>query len=110
MHGLVSGFHVAQETDGIDDAGGVWDDADRGGLIVESASGLFQLDVTFPDPDVDDSGSVDAADVAIVEASDRLELGDPGFDPRLDLTGDGRIDEDDALAVEDALGSVVATP
>jgi hypothetical protein len=94
----------------IDDDGGVFDGADRGGLLVEFGAALFQLDVWLPDPDVDDSGTVDAADANLVRSLDRLRVGDPGYDFRADLTGDGRIDDDDVDAVEAENGRNVAVP
>ena len=42
--------------------------------------GLLRVDVSFPDPDVDDSGVVDAADVRLIGAAEELGLVDPAFD------------------------------
>jgi hypothetical protein len=94
----------------LDDlAGGDFDDPD-GALEVQSAEGLLRLDVFLPDPDVDDDGGVDAADATAVDDARGLRLGDPGYDPRLDLTGDGRIDRDDVDVVDAHLGETVAVP
>ncbi len=95
----------------VDDLGGTFDDPNTGTVHVEDASGaVSRTPVFLPDPDVDDTGLVDAADVALVDANDGLRDGDPGFDPDLDLTGDGRIDAADAAAVQAALGQTVAVP
>jgi hypothetical protein len=94
----------------IDDSGGVFDDGAGNHLIVEGSGAVYRLDVSLPDPDVDDSQLVDATDVAIVEMFDGLELGEDGFDPRFDVNGDGSIDAADVDAVESHQGTVVPVP
>jgi hypothetical protein len=94
----------------LDDAGaGILDDAD-GTLRIESSAGLALLEVFLPDPDVDDSGSVDAADVALVAGRRGAALGEAEYEARLDLSGDGRIHDEDAAAVQAALGANVPVP
>ena len=92
-----------------DDASGSFDDPD-GALLVESAEGLLRLDVFLPDADVDDSGSVDATDVDLVDARRNAQLGDADYDARFDLSGDGRIRNEDVALVEDQLGESVPVP
>jgi hypothetical protein len=92
-----------------DASGGSFDDPD-GFLDVESAEGLHRLEIYLPDADVDDSGFVDAADVALVAAAEDAVLGDPAYDPRLDLSGNGRIRGEDVALVEDQLGGSVPVP
>ncbi len=94
----------------IDDLGGSFDDPDRGALIVEGGGALLRLDITLPDPDVDDSGRVDALDRAIVRRSSRLRFGDPGFESRYDLNGDGRIDKKDEAEVAAHIGRSIPAP
>jgi hypothetical protein len=94
----------------LDDAGaGSFDDPD-GSLTLESAGGLLRLDVFLADPDVDDSGSVTAQDVSLVDAARGSDLGEPLYDPRFDLTGDGRIASDDRSLVQNHLGESVPVP
>jgi hypothetical protein len=94
----------------LDDLGsGVFDDED-GAVEVESSAGLLRLDVFLPDPDVDDDGAVDSADEDAVDALNGLRLGEPGYDARFDLTGDGRIDGDDADVVGAHRGDSIPVP
>ena len=92
-----------------DDAPGSFDDAD-GALVVESATGLLRLDVFLPDPDVDDSGSVDADDLDLIDARRNAQLGDALYDARLDLSGDGRIRGEDVDLAQSHLGEDVQIP
>jgi hypothetical protein len=95
---------------GLDDAEpGDSDDAD-GFLEIESAEGLLRLEVFLPDADVDDDGEVDAADLARVEAARNAQIGDPDYEPRLDLSGDGRVRDEDADLVEARLGDDLPVP
>ncbi len=94
----------------IDDAGGAWDGANAGALWVDGATGLFRATATLPDPDVNDSGAVTAADVSAIRALRGVSDGEPGFDAALDLTGDGRIERDDARIATVALGQTIAVP
>jgi hypothetical protein len=94
----------------LDDASPAeFDDAD-GFVEIESAEGLVRIEITFPDPDVDDDGFVDAADAALVASREDAELGDPGYDPRFDLSGNGRIRGEDVDLVEDHLGKTIPIP
>jgi hypothetical protein len=92
-----------------DDGGGSFDDPDAA-LLVESSAGLLRLDVFLPDPDVDDSGLVDSDDVDLVESRRNEHLGDPLYDARLDLSGDGRIRDEDVALVEEQLGESIPVP
>jgi hypothetical protein len=95
----------------VDDLGvGRFDDANAAGLVLEGGGAASRVDAFLPDPDVDDSGLVDALDVTLVQMFDGQRFGDPAFDPDLDLDGDGRIDDADASAVRRRLGEVVAIP
>ncbi len=94
----------------IDDGGGLFDDADADVLVAEGGGAIHALQVFLLDPDVDDSLLVDAQDIALIESFKGLRSGDPGFDPRLDLNSDGRIDDDDADEVASYLGTVIPTP
>lgn len=94
----------------VDDLGGRFDDPDRGTLFVRSGTSTNVLEVFLPDPDVDDSGVVDRVDVSLVKSRQGEEIGDAGYDPRLDLDGDGRIHNDDWRAVRRLRGLVVSGP
>jgi hypothetical protein len=94
----------------LDDAGAEGFDDPDGFLDVDSAEGLHRLEIYLPDADVDDSGFVDAADVALVEAAEDAELGDAAYDPRLDLSGNGRIRGEDVALVQAQLGESVPVP
>jgi hypothetical protein len=104
----------------LDDLGQALDDENEGGLTLEGPipgmthegadredsaarpSGLAYIDIQLPDPDVDDSGLVDTADLAAVFAA--IEK-DPRPAPReLDLDGSGRIRREDAYIVFAHLG------
>ena len=90
----------------LDDPGGRYDDGADGFLQIEGGGGLMRVDVSFPDPDVDDSGLVDAADVTLVAAAAELQV----FDPSFDLDGDGAVTQADVQAVQALQGLVTPTP
>lgn len=95
----------------LDDASpGINPDDPDGFLEIESAEGLLRLEVFLPDADVDDSGDVDAADVALVQAARNARLGDADYEPRLDLSGDGRIRNEDVDLVEARVGENLPVP
>ncbi len=94
----------------LDDTGSRYDGPNDGVVLVEGGGSLYRIAVHLPDPDVDDSGRVDAADLKIVKKSKNLREDKPGFDPNLDLTGDGRVSKEDEAAVEAALGQTVFVP
>ena len=94
----------------IDDLGGEWDDHNTAALELRGDFPQNQLPVSLPDPDVDDSGRVDDADVEIVEAAMDERIGDDGFRRSLDLDGTGRIREPDVEIVQQALGKHLPTP
>lgn len=94
----------------IDDLEGQFDDPGSAALIVEGGAAIFRLDIFLPDPDVDDSGLVGEEDIALVEFFSKLRFGDPGFEPRYDLNGDGRIDKGDVKEVRAHLGESIPTP
>ncbi len=92
----------------LDDGGLTFDDADSDRLVVEGAGSLVAIDLVLPDPDVDDSGIVDAADQALVAAGSG-SVGEAA-DPRLDLDGNMRIDERDLALVTAWLGQSISVP
>jgi len=94
----------------IDDAGGVLDDAGWGRLVVTSPGGVHLLDVSIPDPDVDDSGVVDFADLSLIDELDGARVGRTGYDSRFDLDGNGRIQDEDLLEAARHLGATIAVP
>ncbi len=76
----------------------------KGRIKVEAVGNVF-FDVSNADfsirlaGDVDGSGSVDCADVAIVKAALGRRLGQPGYDARADIDGNGVVDVMDLTAV-----------
>jgi len=94
----------------LDDTGGTADGPDAGALLIESDDATTRIEALLPDADVDDSGLVDAEDVAAVEALENERLGDPDFDVRADLDASGRIDEADAALAAAALGTTPSVP
>lgn len=94
----------------VDDTGGTFDDANRDLLVVDDGNVLVAIDVVMPDPDVDDSGLVDSADVWAIASLDGFRLGDDEYDATLDLNGDGRIDDDDVAEAMVQLGAVAIIP
>jgi hypothetical protein len=90
----------------LDDAGGQFDDDNADFLRVEGAGGLMRVDLHLPDPDVDDSGVVDAIDVALVAAAEEFRLSRASFD----LDGDGRVRGEDVSLVARQRGRVVRVP
>ena len=94
----------------LDDSGGALDDFDLASLIVDVGVLPNRMPVIFPDPDVDDSGTVDDFDVELVRSAEDERLGDPGYDPRLDQSGNGRIRGEDVRIVQNALGQTIPGP
>ncbi|MEE2665297.1 MAG: hypothetical protein VX681_14365 [Myxococcota bacterium] len=94
----------------IDDSGGALDDADWGRLTVTSPSGIYFLDVSIPDPDVDDSGLVDFGDLMLIGALDGARVGEAEYDSRFDLDGNGRLQDDDLDEAASHLGAAVTIP
>ena len=94
----------------LDDAGAAFDDVDADALRIEAGDALARIELLLPDPDVDDSGTVDTADVDAIDAHRGDRLGDPGFDPHFDLDANGRIDAGDVAIAEAQLGALVAIP
>jgi hypothetical protein len=94
----------------LGDPGGVFDDPLSDVLIIDSPIGGAIIDLVLPDPDVDDSGVVDGTDLAQVKAARGFEHGELFYLPRLDVNGDGRIDQKDELIVANLQGLEVATP
>jgi hypothetical protein len=79
-------------------------------VLVEGAGALYRIGVYLPDPDVDDSGVVDARDLRLVRMSKRFREDKPGYDPRFDLDGDGRVKKSDEAVVRAAFGESVSIP
>lgn len=94
----------------LGDSGGEFDDPLSDTLIIDSRIGGSIVDLILPDPDVDDSGVVDTADLSLVEASRGMEIGDLFYQWRLDVNGDGRVDKKDMRIVESYLGTVIPLP
>ena len=94
----------------IDDAGLALDDALEASLVADAGDLPNELPVFLPDPDVDDSGSVDGDDLAAVEDARGVRVGEASFEARLDLDGDGRVTDEDAAIVEASLGLGIAVP
>ena len=65
----------------------------------------------IPDPDVNNDGTVTAADQAVVQANFGRRCGQANFNPDADVTGDCLVNVTDLAAVSRALGqSVPAAP
>lgn len=94
----------------LDDSGGVFDDPLEAALVIEGDIGASIIAIVLPDPDVDDSGSVDQADLLAVESARGMERGESGFDSALDVNGSGDVDDEDALLVEEAIGASLIAP
>ncbi len=94
----------------LDDGGLAFDDVNEDIIVVDDGLEPTLVEISLPDPDVDDSGLVDAADHALVSGLSGLRLGDPFFDPDADLSGDGRIDKLDADIVNNLLGLSIPVP
>ena len=73
------------------------------------AFGLNIAAPTLPE-DVDDSGTVDRVDVALVVRHSFVSVGDEGFDSKYDVTGDGVINMVDMMRVRDAIGATLPSP
>jgi hypothetical protein len=63
-----------------------------------------------PPGDLDESGTVDCQDIAIVKASFGKRAGSPGFDPRADVNGDGIVDVRDLAWVSQKLPAGTRCP
>jgi len=94
----------------LDDLGTAFDDVDEGQLIVEASSGLYRVDLLLPDPDLDDSGLVDGNDLVTVVTLSGTRLGDPAYQARADLDGDGVIGSKDQKIVASFFGLTVPVP
>ncbi len=94
----------------IDDPGGVFDDPSADVLIVAAAGAVYSLDISLPDPDVDDSLRVTGADRELVKSLRGVRYGDEEFDQSYDLNNDGRIDRSDADIVARYLGAAIPNP
>lgn len=94
----------------LDDRAGAYDDRLDDVLVISHPSGGSRVDLVSPDPDVDDSGLVDPQDVGLVVASIGARAGDPSFEDRYDVDGNGRIDRSDELIVRRRSGSLIAIP
>ena len=90
----------------LDDSGGRYDEGSDDFLQIEGTGGLLRVDVSFPDPDVDDSGVVDEADATLIAAADELGL----FDPSFDLDSDGVVTDADVERVKTLEGIAVSVP
>ena len=94
----------------IDDTGGAFDGVDGGSITLEAADSNARIAVLLPDPDVDDDGDVDAADVAAIDDGRGARLGDPDYAANLDLDASGRIEGEDAALAEGFLGVAPTIP
>ncbi|MBK7951876.1 MAG: hypothetical protein IPK00_24745 [Deltaproteobacteria bacterium] len=94
----------------LDDRGGPHDDRLTDRLVLTSSGGGSQVDLVSPDPDVDDSGTVDAADAQAIALRTGLSVGDLVFEDRHDVDGNGRIERADELAAQARIGSTVSVP
>jgi len=78
--------------------------AEKARIKVEAVDNVF-FDVSNADfsiklyGDANGDGSISCADLSIVRASLGKRVGQPGFDPRADITGDGVVDIRDLVAV-----------
>lgn len=78
--------------------------AEKARIKVEAVDNVF-FDVSNADfsiklyGDANGDGSISCADLSIVRASLGKRVGQPGFDPRADITGDGVVDIRDMVAV-----------
>ena len=94
----------------IDDLGGRWDGDNRARIDVSGDFAQNRLAVWLPDPDIDDSGEVDATDAELLSSAMDSRRGDPEFSQLMDLDGNGRIRDNDLDLLTDALGELVPVP
>jgi hypothetical protein len=94
----------------IDDTGGAFDGADAGAIVLEAADSNARIEVLLPDPDVDDDGTVTAADVEAIHDGRGARLGEPAYEARLDLDASGRVDGADEDHAEASLGATSSVP
>lgn len=72
---------------------------------------LFSTDITWAshDPDINDSGVVDEADMDIISASFGMGCGDPGFNDLADLNHDCTVNIFDLFSVSSSFGQTFQT-
>jgi hypothetical protein len=68
------------------------------------------LEIEVVDPDVDDSGLVDFNDLLLIEAAKDASVGQPRFEARLDLNGNGRVRGNDVSIAAKSFGETVPVP
>lgn len=79
----------------LDDLKEEFDNESVGRLRIRSEGRVERIDLVSPDPDIDESGHVDAGDLIVFGDCLGFRDGDPGFVPQLDLDANGRIDGGD---------------
>jgi len=94
----------------LDDLGSSWDDPPDARVLLESALAPTRIDVSLGDPDVNDSGAVDALDLLAIGFARETGAGDDDFDIRLDIDANGVIDDADLALAASQLGESIATP
>jgi hypothetical protein len=93
----------------LDDFDGAFDDYDLDRLHLRGGGRNARIQLSLADPDVDDDGTVDGEDGAVLVACEGIGASDPGFDARLDLDGSGVIDAED-IRIVDAHHGLSAIP
>jgi hypothetical protein len=94
----------------LDDLGGAWDDPPDARVLLESELAPTRVDVSLADPDVNDSGDVDALDLLAIGFALGAEPGDGSFQAALDVDGSGVIDEADLSISAAHLSEPIAVP
>ncbi len=94
----------------VDDGGLAFDDANTDLIVIDDGLVPTAVQVSLPDPDVNDSRQVTATDLGLVSVLSGTRVGDPFYDPDRDPSGDGRIDQLDEDIVRDHLGLSIPSP
>jgi hypothetical protein len=94
----------------LDDSGGRYDEADNDVLWVRSDGRITRIDIAIPDPDVDDSGTVDARDLLLTSHFASAGTDFPLFRARFDVDGNGVINGRDVDSVAAHQGERATRP